>query len=596
MDSKIKYKSLLVKNEAANALVTVNFYPNWEVVCWVPHTSIIILPGDTFSLSREKGCKIELIARFKDNKRQKEVLLKPQLWAKDKLLRITDSLAVEMSGLSDEEKKRCLQKMNREKELDLLEGGCNLYGILRLNMKEVRAMKKEEQDEEITNAFKRELRIWHRDCHPEGDDDIAREVIIAYAILGNREKRATYNNMADYDSGWLSLRWFKAVFSPECETVEQRLAWIKRMALLALSVGLTIGGILSIVLTAGFSSPFLTCAVMGGLKALQTTISKEAVVDGCDVGKWLLSTGIGYLIAFLPGGAAIGVSAMEGSFISVAEVIGIRTAIASGCAIASSLTEDAKKKFVYGEEVTLKQAMGHAACQAAAAATGCLAGAAVSRFVPAVTQSSRTAATSIENAVEEKVLLLSDQAQGLGQKIPARLAGKASEMVLTEAAEFAEKHCVQEFVKNGRSGEDGVDMQSCLPPREHDEVLNPVDKCKPTDVGIVRYASQGYWFSKMVVSYVLEGEKKTLEKRGNGSVIKIPSTAEKIEVSFKVLRPPWVDIKKYDRFQGCWCNPIEPHIFYYGTPPTRTFTIGGPLGWESVIKITNERFHETKEM
>lgn len=34
--------------------------------------------------------------------------------------------------------------MNREKELDLFEGGCNFYGILWFNMKEVCVMKKEE--------------------------------------------------------------------------------------------------------------------------------------------------------------------------------------------------------------------------------------------------------------------------------------------------------------------------------------------------------------------------------------------------------------------------------------------------------------------
>lgn len=52
----------------------------------------------------------------------------------------------------------------------------------------------------------------------------------------------------------------------------------------------------------------------------------------------------------------------------------------------------------------------------------------------------------------------------------------------------------------------------------------------------------------MVVSYVLEGEKKIFEKRGNGSVIKIFFIVEKIEVSFKVFCLFWVDIKKYDCF------------------------------------------------
>lgn len=31
-------------------------------------------------------------------------------------------------------------------------------------------------------------------------------------------------------------------------------------------------------------------------------------------------------------------------------------------------------------------------------------------------------------------------------------------MVIMEVVEFVEKYCVQDFVKNGCSGEDGVDM------------------------------------------------------------------------------------------------------------------------------------------
>lgn len=69
MDSKIKYKLLLVKNEVIDVLIIVNFYFNWEVVCWVFYILIIILLGDIFFLFWEKGCKIEFIVRFKDNKR-----------------------------------------------------------------------------------------------------------------------------------------------------------------------------------------------------------------------------------------------------------------------------------------------------------------------------------------------------------------------------------------------------------------------------------------------------------------------------------------------------------------------------------------------
>ena len=157
--------------------------------------------------------------------------------------------------------------MNRDNELEFTDGQRNFYSILVLDMGEVRAMSKDEQDEEIAMAFLRQIQIWHSNFN--GDDEIAREVMMAYDVLQDREKRARYNNLADYDKGWLSGKRFKAVFWPECETVAQRLAWLKRMGLLALSAGLTIGGIVSVVLTAGFSSPFLLCAVAGGLNSLR---------------------------------------------------------------------------------------------------------------------------------------------------------------------------------------------------------------------------------------------------------------------------------------------------------------------------------------
>lgn len=163
MEELVRYKSLLIKNDA-RCQVTINFYHNWDVVCWLPHASNVIMPGTTFSCSHKKGRRIELIARFEsDSKKEKKVLSKPQAWASDQSIRITDNLDIEMNTLTSEEKESCLRKKNREEELASLEaGGCNLYNILRLNMKEVRAMAKEEQDEEIKKAFHREIKIWHR--------------------------------------------------------------------------------------------------------------------------------------------------------------------------------------------------------------------------------------------------------------------------------------------------------------------------------------------------------------------------------------------------------------------------------------------------
>ena len=594
MEELVRYKSLLIKNDA-RCQVTIKFYHNWDVACMISHASNVIMPGTTFSCSHKKGRRIELIARFEsDSVKGRKVLSKPQAWASDQSIRITDNLDIEMNTLTSEEKESCLRKKSREEELASLEGGCNLYNILRLNIKEVRAMAKEEQDEEIKKAFHREIKIWHRYCNPDGDDDIAREVIMAYDILGNREKRARYNNMADYDSGWLSMRRFKAIFFPECETMEQRLAWIKRMGLLALTVGITVSGILAVVLTAGFSSPFIVPVALGGVGALASIMSREAVLDGCSVKKWLLSTGIEYLIAFIPGGATIGLAALEDIAISAAEVIGIRTAVSSGSSLVAALVEDAKKKFVDGEDVTLKQALGHAIFEGAVAAGKCLLGGAISKGLRKAIQ--KTPATSLsDEAATEPISSVPNQTQRLPSEevIVSALVEAAAEKLCAKAAEAVEKLKTQDVAENKGS----VEQISEYTKKELDAALNSTEKAKPTD-GIIRYISKGYWFSKMTVSYVDAhyGKNVTLERRGNGSQVTIPSTAERIEVRFKVLHPPWRDIQKYDRFQRCWCEPRKAHIFYYDIPPTRTFTISGPLYWEAVMKVADQHSNETEEM
>ena len=268
-------------------------------------------------------------------------------------------------------------------------------------MDKVRAMSKDEQDKEILRAFLREIQIWHPDHNEDGDTEIVLELILAYDTLKDREKRARYNNLADYDKGWLSGKRFKAVFWPECETVAQKLAWLKRMGLLALSAGLAVGGILSVVLTAGFSSPLFLCTIAGGINSSRECISKEAVLDGCDVGKWLMSTGVGYLLAFLPDGAAIEAALLESTALSVAELSGIRIAISAGCATVSSLGADAKKRFIDGEKITVKQALGHAACQCAAAVAATLAGWAVAKAMRHSTQTTSKAANNLEQVVKD---------------------------------------------------------------------------------------------------------------------------------------------------------------------------------------------------
>lgn len=585
-----KLKSLVIINESANAQVILNLFTTWDVVCWLPYTSKTIEPNTKFPYSRDKDCKFELVARLKD-KQPKKILLKPQQWIEDRLIRITNSLDVEEDNLANypQEKKECIRKMQRDEELESHGEGRNLYNILRLDMGQVRAMSKEEQDKEIRTAFIRELRIWHPEFNDDGDEGIVREVIMAYDILQDREKRARYHNIADYDSGWLSLKRFKAVFWPECETIEQRLAWIKRMGLLALSAGLTFGGIVGVVLTAGFSSPWFVTSIMGGLHSLQQAISKEAIADGCDVKKWLIKTGIGYILAVIPGGTAIGVALLESTALKVGEFLVCRAAIGALGGAVPSLIFDASKKFVDGQDVTCKQVMGHAAVAATAGAVAAVTGVAVARAMAG----NKTASVSatLEEAIGEPAPQQSE-VRSLAQRSASPLAAKSASMVIETAADFTEKH-LGDSMENGSSHGFSVDGLGLT-----QEWRDAVKKAISEELfdGKVRYISKGYWLSKMIVSFFVNGKEITKEVRGTGKYVDIPFNARQIKVRFKVLRPPWGDILKYDRFQKCWCEPYEPHVFQYTTPPIRTFTIWGILRWEAVMVVTDEHHNETNEL
>ena len=131
-----------------------------------------------------------------------------------------------------------------------------------------------------------------------------------------------------------------------------------------------------------------------------------------------------------------------------------------------------------------------------------------------------------------------------------------------------------------------VDHEDGVPARS-----NFCEDCK------VKYISNGDWFSRMVVRYSLKGKSITKEVYGSGNSVTIPGNATRLVVKFQVRRPFWGDIKKYDRFNRCWCKLDRPHVFRYNTPPPlRTFTIGGRLWREAVMRVSNEYHDETKEM
>jgi len=588
-----KSKSLLIINELADAQVTLNLFVTWDSVCWLPYKSEKIKPNTELLHSSDKDCKFELVVRFKD-KRSRKILLKPQQWIVDRLIRATGSscsLEIVEDNLAKypQEKKECLRKMQRDEELESHGGGCNLYNILRLDMKQVRAMSKEEQDEEIRTAFIREVRIWHPEFNDDGDEGIVREVIMAYDILQDREKRARYHNMADYDSGWLSVKRFKAVFWPECETMDQRLAWLKRMGLLHLSVALTVGGIVGVVLTAGFSSPWLVTSIMGGLRALEQTVSKEAIADGCDVKKWLMKTGIGYLLAVMSGGAAIGVALLQSTSLSVGEFLACRAAIGALDGAVPSLISDASKKCVDGQDVTWTKVVSHAAVAATAGAVAGVTGLTVTRAMAG--NKAAAVSSTLEGAIGDQASQPSE-VRRLAQQSASPLAATSAKVVIEKAADVTEKH-LEDSVENGIPNEFSLDDLG-LTQEWRDAVTKAISE-EMLD-GRVRYISQGFWVSKMIVSFFVNGEEITKEVTGSGKYINIPSKARKIKVRFKVLRLPWRDILKYDRFQKCWCKPYEPHVFQYETPPIRTFTIWGIMRWEAVKKVTDEHHSETNEL
>jgi len=588
-----KSKSLLIINELADAQVTLNLFVTWDSVCWLPYKSEKIKPNTELLHSSDKDCKFELVVRFKD-KRSRKILLKPQQWIEDRLIRATGSscsLEIVEDNLAKypQEKKECLRKMQRDEELESHGGGCNLYNILRLDMKQVRAMSKEEQDEEIRTAFIREVRIWHPEFNDDGDEGIVREVIMAYDILQDREKRARYHNMADYDSGWLSVKRFKAVFWPECETMDQRLAWLKRMGLLHLSVALTVGGIVGVVLTAGFSSPWLVTSIMGGLRALEQTVSKEAIADGCDVKKWLMKTGIGYLLAVMSGGAAIGVALLQCTSLSVGEFLACRAAIGALDGAVPSLISDASKKCVDGQDVTWTKVVSHAAVAATAGAVAGVTGLTVTRAMAG--NKAAAVSSTLGGAIGDQASQPSE-VRRLAQQSTSPLAATSAKVVIEKAADVTEKH-LEDSVENGIPNEFSLDDLG-LTQEWRDAVTKAISE-EMLD-GRVRYISQGFWVSKMIVSFFVNGEEITKEVTGSGKYINIPSKARKIKVRFKVLRLPWRDILKYDRFQKCWCKPYEPHVFQYETPPIRTFTIWGIMRWEAVMKVTDEHHSETNEL
>jgi len=722
MDDQKYNKSVLIVNDSADAHMTLYLFHRRDLICWMSSESRIIKPGGKYLHRSKKSFQFKLVAKFED-KRPTKKLLEVQHWNEDKLFKVTGQSGTETPALIEDklahypgEKQICLRKIHRDKELKHTSRGRNLYEILGLNMDKIRKMPKEEQAKELKKGFRTQILIWHPDRN-RGDDEVFKEIFFAYEILKDEEKRARYNNLADYDEDWrwFSLKRYKALFWPECVTKEQKSAYRKRMALFALSAVMAVGGIGLTVFTAGLVAPALVATgavfggglIGGGLQSLQHTLNKNSVVDEFRCKDWLMKAGIGFVGGAVTGGAAAGITAavtgiggaaMESAAITAGQYMGIGAATGATGGVATSLSSDAGRKFVDEENITWKQVIGHATCGALVGTAAGLAGGAVTKTI--VGAQSSAASATLEGEIGEQIVIRTGARRlgnALARQVPRMLTESGTEAVMGSVSQFAEERlddsmenrsprehvtdAAKEVAAKGVRGfargcggavlshawneikvdrrlkrelkdpsidveaktkgskpisrsrvrytllkEDKEDLHKwregkCSATYEppvneephslvatHSPVadnLSTIFEDAPSDGqeegeqwpdGKVKYISEGAWISKMIVSFSVDGERKTEEVRGSGKSIDIPSSARNIEVKFRVSRPMWGDIVKYDRFQKCWCKPYEPHVFRFDTPQVRTFTISGNLWWEAVMRVSDEYHEETMEM
>ena len=431
--------------------------------------SKIFPPGGKYLYRSKDSFKFKLVARFED--KPKQTLLKPRTWVADKLLKVTEDLRLTEGKLEDfpSEKRVCLRKLQRDKELNTTSGKRNLYAILELDMDQIRHMPREEQREAIKKGFREQIKRWHPDNN-FGDEDIAKEIIMAHEVLLDDEMRARYHNEADYQKGWLYLSRWRAIFKPERFTIEQQKAYKKRMIMLAASLGTAIGGIVLTVATAGSAAPAAVAAggVLGGaltgagIQSLLHTVNEKSVVTGeCDIKQWLLKAGIGFVSGAAIGGAAVGItagvaglgsSAMESAVVTTGQYIGIGVGTGAIGGAVSSIASDVGRKFVDGEEVTLKQGACRVAFGAFIGAVAGIAGGAVSKACVGGQSSAATA--NLKAEVGEQILILTGARRllnFLARNIPRALTESGTEAVMGTAARFVEER-LDDSVENQSPG------------------------------------------------------------------------------------------------------------------------------------------------
>ena len=593
-----QYKSLLIVNESKDASITLYIYARGDFLCWMSFRSKIIQPGEKYLYRSKDSFKFDLVARVKG--KSKQTLLKPKTWDADIVLKVTEDLRLIEGKLEDfpSEKRVCLRKLQRDKELNTTSGKRNLYAILGLDMDQIRHMPREEQKEAIKKGFREQIKRWHPDRN-FGDEDNAKEIIMAYENLLDDEMRARYHNEADYHKGWLSRSRWRAIFNPERFTIEQKEAYKKRMMFLFGSLVIAPVGIALTVVTAGLAAPAVVAAggVLGGamtgagLQSLQHTVNEKSVVTGeFSAKQLLLKAGIGFVSGAAIGGAAVGItagvaglgsSAMESAAVTTGQYMGIGAGTGAVGGAVSSIASDAGRKFVDGEEVTLKQVACRAAFGASIGAAAGIAGGAVSKAF--VGSQSSAATANLEAEVGEQVAIRTGAralANVLVRNTPRPLAEAGAEAVMGAAAQFVEER-LDDSVENQSPGQHlvrGAANFSCNALKVG---------FQNTVTGLISHATNEFKVSKRVKKYSNDDKSVRLgKKRVERLKISLENNEHLVkyeESSCSATYQPLVPSEQMDPLSANeYVNPVVD--------------IDGEVGLnDSRGQVKHERFEENKE-
>ena len=364
------YHSILVKNETISSTVYLFVYPSWDSLCWISYKSKSIPAKRSYFYTSTSSFKYEL--RIKTGMVKRKIILPPSLWTQNKRLLITESGNVVENDLSEfpQELQLCIRKNNEDDVTRTIEEGRDLYAILKLEVKEVRKKPKEEQDAMIKKAYHKQMLLYHPDRNPDvADSSICQEIIMAYSILGDHDKRARYHDMTDFSGSWLSC--WKALFKPEAHGSGEAL---KRIGLLFFSTGLTACGVFLSAMVPGAGLPVLvaigsgvlgSATVGAGIQGTITLLDSDTINKGVNVDKFLKGCAIGGCFGALTGGSALGIAASSlgeicfplGRMVVSGQLVKLAATGTTAGAL-SSVSSDVNKVVVDGKHVSLKKAAG----------------------------------------------------------------------------------------------------------------------------------------------------------------------------------------------------------------------------------------------